>query len=92
MEVPLDELKAVRKAWGCTINDVVLTVVTGAVREYLRLRGVDPSSLEFRVSSPVSVRSEEERGQLGNRVSSWVVWLPIGEDEPSRPSTRRRSG
>ncbi len=84
MEVPLDELKAVRKAWGCTINDVVLTVVTGAVREYLRLRGVDPSSLEFRVSSPVSVRSEEERGQLGNRVSSWVVWLPIGEDEPRK--------
>ncbi len=84
LEVPLDELKAVRKAWGCTINDVVLTVVTGAVRGYLKLRGVDPASLEFRVSSPVSVRSEEERGTLGNRVSSWVVSLPIGEDEPRK--------
>ncbi len=84
LEVPLEELKAIRKAWGCTINDVVLTVVTGAVREYLKLRGVDPARLDFRVSSPVSVRSEEERGRLGNRVSSWVLTLPIAEAEPKR--------
>ncbi|MEN8161474.1 MAG: wax ester/triacylglycerol synthase family O-acyltransferase [Myxococcota bacterium] len=80
--VPLAEMKAMRHALGCTINDVVLTVVTGAVREYLLLRGVDPTSLTFRVSSPVSVRSEEERGKLGNRVSSWVIELPIGEPDP----------
>jgi WS/DGAT/MGAT family acyltransferase len=80
--VPLAELKAMRKGFGCTINDVVLTVVTGAVREYLILRGVDPSSLTFRVSAPVSVRNAEEKGKLGNRVSSWVIALPIGEADP----------
>jgi WS/DGAT/MGAT family acyltransferase len=80
--VPLTEMKTMRRALDCTINDVVLTVVTGAVREYLLLRGVDPTSLTFRVSSPVSVRSEEERGKLGNRVSSWVIELPIGEPDP----------
>jgi diacylglycerol O-acyltransferase / wax synthase len=80
--VPLDELKAMRRGLGCTINDVVLTVVTGAVREYLIRRGIDPNSLSFRVSSPVSVRSEAERGTLGNHVSSWVIELPIGEAEP----------
>ena len=78
----VDELKAVRKAWGCTINDVVLTIVTGAIREYLQSRRVDPATIEFRVSSPVSVRKEEERGQLGNKVSSWIIPLPIGLESP----------
>lgn len=80
--VPLGELKAMRQALGCTINDVVLTVVTGAVREYLILRGVDPGRLSFRVSAPVSVRSPEDRGRLGNRVSSWVIALPIAQADP----------
>jgi WS/DGAT/MGAT family acyltransferase len=80
--VPLAELKAMRRGFDCTINDVVLTVVTGAVREYLILRGVDPGSLTFRVSAPVSVRNAEEKGKLGNRVSSWVIALPIGEADP----------
>jgi WS/DGAT/MGAT family acyltransferase len=80
--VPLADMKAMRHALGCTINDVVLTVVTGAVREYLIHRGVDPGSLTFRVSSPVSVRNAEEKGKLGNRVSSWVIALPITEADP----------
>jgi WS/DGAT/MGAT family acyltransferase len=81
LRVPLADLKAIRHALGCTINDVVLTIVTGAVREFLLLRGIDPESLVFRVSAPVSVRSAEERGKLGNRVSSWVIALPIGEPD-----------
>ncbi len=84
IDVPLDGLKAVRRALGCTINDIVLTVVTGAVREYLLYRGVHPERIEFRASAPVSVRSEKEKGRLGNRVSSWIVPLPIGEAEPRR--------
>jgi WS/DGAT/MGAT family acyltransferase len=80
--VPLADLKAIRQALGCSINDVVLTIVTGAVREYLLLRGVDPGGLTFRVSAPVSVRNAEERGKLGNRVSSWVIPLPIAEPDP----------
>lgn len=83
-DVPLDHLKAIRRASECSINDVVLTTVTGAVREYLLHRGVDPQRLDFRVSAPVSIRSEEERGKLGNRVSSWIVPLPLGEDDPRR--------
>ncbi len=78
----VDDLKAVRRAWGCTINDVVLTIVTGAIREYLISRNVDPALIDFRVSSPVSVRKEEERGKLGNKVSSWIIPLPIGLATP----------
>ncbi len=84
IDVPLDGLKAVRRALGCTINDIVLTAVTGAVREYLLYRGVHPERIEFRASAPVSVRSDKEKGRLGNRVSSWIVPLPIREAEPRR--------
>ncbi len=84
MPARLDDLKAIRRAWDCTINDVVLTIVTGAVREYLLSRNVDPSTVEFRVSSPVSTRKDSERGsgKLGNQVSSWIIPLPIDRIEP----------
>src|SRR5262249_12803947 len=78
----VDDLKAIRRAWGCTINDVVLTIVTGAIRAYLIARNVEPALIGVRVSSPVSVRTEEERGKLGNRVSSWIIPLPIGKASP----------
>jgi len=48
----------------------------------LKLRNTDPAELDFRVSAPVSVRREEERGKLGNRVSSWILQLPLGESDP----------
>jgi WS/DGAT/MGAT family acyltransferase len=77
LALPLAEVKAVRRAGGCSLNDVVLATVAGALREYLADRGADPGRLDFRVSAPVSVRRPEERGALGNRVSSWIVRLPI---------------
>ncbi len=80
--MPLEEVKAVRKALGCTVNDVVLTTVAGAVREYMIHRRVNPAELDFRVSAPVSVRREEEQGTLGNRVSSWIIRLPLKEADP----------
>jgi len=83
-DVPLDGLKALRRALGCTINDLVLTAVTGAVREYLLYRGVHPDRTLFRVAAPVSVRNDAERGRLGNRVSSWILPLPIREADPRR--------
>jgi len=82
LTMPLDEVKVVRRALGCSLNDVVLAVVTGAVREFLMRRRVDPESIDFRVSAPVSVRRDDERGKLGNRVSSWILRLPIGEPDP----------
>jgi WS/DGAT/MGAT family acyltransferase len=82
LAMSLADVKAVRKAADCSVNDVVLTTVTGAVREYMRLRNVVPSDLDFRVSAPVSVRREAERGRLGNRVSSWILQLPLGEASP----------
>jgi WS/DGAT/MGAT family acyltransferase len=82
LAMPLGDVKAVRKALGCTVNDVVLTTVTGAVRKFLIRRRVRPADIDFRVSAPVSVRREEEKGKMGNRVSSWIIRLPLGEEDP----------
>jgi WS/DGAT/MGAT family acyltransferase len=86
--VPLADVKAIRRGMKCTVNDVVLTVVTGAFRSYLMRRRVDPSELDFRIQAPVSVRSEEDRGKLGNRVSGWLVRLPVDEEDPRRQLDR----
>jgi WS/DGAT/MGAT family acyltransferase len=82
LTLPLDDVKAVRHALDCTVNDVVLATVTGAVRHYLDRRRVDLRDLDFRVSAPVSMRDAPERGQMGNRVSSWILRLPVDQDDP----------
>lgn len=81
----LDDVKTLKRSLGCTINDIVLATVTGAVRHYLIRRNLNLSTLaemKFRVSIPVNMRREEERGMLGNHVSAWVVELPVGQDKP----------
>ncbi|HXZ84830.1 MAG TPA: wax ester/triacylglycerol synthase family O-acyltransferase [Myxococcota bacterium] len=82
LTMELGELKQMRKALGGSLNDLVLTIVTGAVRSFLRARHVNPDRLDFRVMAPVSVRSDDQRGELGNRVSAWIVPLPIDEPDP----------
>jgi WS/DGAT/MGAT family acyltransferase len=81
--LPLEELKAVRRALGGSLNDVVLSIVTGAVRRFLELRRFPLEGIDFRVMAPVSVRAEGERGRLGNRVSAWIVPLPLSEPDPA---------
>ena len=80
----LADLKNMRKGLDCSINDIVLTIVTGAVREYLLAKGVDVNVIDFKVSTPVSVRKEKALGELGNSVSSWIIALPISESDPKR--------
>ena len=78
----LDETKAVRRALDCTVNDVVLAVVTGAIREFLLRRHVRPESIKFNVSAPVNVRADDDDSRFGNRVSSWIVELPVDCSDP----------
>jgi WS/DGAT/MGAT family acyltransferase len=79
LEMSLDDVKAVRKALGCTVNDVVLGIVTGAFRAFLQHRQVRPEDLVFRTGAPVSLRKDEEQREMGNRVSTWILDLPVGE-------------
>jgi WS/DGAT/MGAT family acyltransferase len=79
----LDDYKRIRKSHGGTINDVVLATVAGALRIWLLTRGeaVVPSTT-VRAMVPVSVRAADSSGELGNRVSSYFVDLPVGEPSP----------
>ena len=79
----LDDYKMVRKSHGGTVNDVVLATVSGALRTWLLTRGESVGPLTIvRAMVPVSVRVEGHKGQLGNRVSSYFVDLPVGEGNP----------
>jgi WS/DGAT/MGAT family acyltransferase len=78
----LDDYKHVRKEHGGTVNDVVLATVTGALRTWLLTRGESVNDKSIRAMVPVSVRTEDEQGSLGNRVSSYFVDLPVGEPSP----------
>lgn len=82
LTLSLADVKEVKNALGCSVNDVVLAAATGAVRHYLIRRGVNPAEIDFRVSAPVSVRRADESEQLGNRVSAWIVRLPISDENP----------
>ena len=79
----LDDYKRVRKSHGGTVNDVVLATVAGALRTWLLTRGeVVVPKTAIRAMVPVSVRADAEKGELGNRVSSYFVDLPVGEGNP----------
>lgn len=78
----LADLKRVKDHHGGTVNDVVLSVVAGALGNYLRARGDDTEGLELRAMVPVSVRAETERGALGNRISAMMAPLPVWSEDP----------
>lgn len=78
----LDDFKKVKNAFGGTVNDVVLTVVAGALRNWLRSRGVRTEGLELRALVPVSIRSSDEHGELGNRIAAMRGPLPVYIRDP----------
>ncbi len=78
----LEDYKAVKNAFGGTVNDVVLTVVSGALAEWLNSRGVATEGLEMRALVPVSVRTESQRGTLGNQLTAMRGPLPVYIRDP----------
>ena len=78
----LRDFKLVKDTFGGTVNDVVLTAVSGSLREFLRSRGVRTEGLELRALVPVSIRAEGERGHLGNRIAAMRGPLPVYVEDP----------
>ncbi len=78
----LADYKEVKDAFGGTVNDVVLTVVSGALAEWLRSRGVRTEGLEMRALVPVSVRTTAHRNSLGNQLTAMRGPLPVYIDDP----------
>jgi len=78
----LGQYKRIKDVFGGTVNDVVLTVVSGALRSWLRSRGLKTEGLELRALVPVSIRAEDEHGQLGNRIAAMRAPLPVYIEDP----------
>jgi diacylglycerol O-acyltransferase / wax synthase len=78
----LADFKAVKNAFGGTVNDVVLAVVSGALRGWLQSRGVRTEGVELRALVPVSIRSHDQRGQTGNRIAVMRGPLPVYIEDP----------
>jgi diacylglycerol O-acyltransferase len=93
---PMDELRAIKRDLGCTVNDVVLAASCGGVRRHLERHGERPARLKAMV--PVNVRDENAAGELGNRISFLFMELPCEEPgaearlrQNSRATTRAKA-
>ncbi len=80
----LRDLKQVKNQLGGTVNDVVLAAVAGALGRHLRSHGHSTAGLELRAMVPVSVRSADQEGALGNQVTTMMAPLPVWCDDPVR--------
>ena len=80
--LPLDEVKAIGTALGCSINDVLLSCVAGAIGQYLRAQGDDVEGVEIRAMVPVNLRSAEGAHHLGNHFGLAPLVLPAGIANP----------
>ena len=80
--IPLEEVRAVGKALNCSINDVLLSCVSGAIAQYLKQFGDDVTGKEIRAMVPVNLRPLEQAYKLGNRFGLAPVVLPIGIENP----------
>lgn len=85
---PMDELRAIKRGYGCTINDVVLAASCGGVRRHLERHGERPT--RFKAMVPVNVRDEAADEELGNRISFIFLELPC--DEPDAEQRLRYIG
>ncbi|MCG8347105.1 MAG: wax ester/triacylglycerol synthase family O-acyltransferase [Chloroflexales bacterium] len=80
--IPLTEIKAIGQVTKSTINDILLTTVTGALRRYLQHRGEKVDGLNIRSVVPINLRPLNETPELGNRFGLVFLALPIGIEKP----------
>ncbi len=81
--MPLDRVREVKRVFGTTLNDVVMAISSGALRRYLAEKGELPND-PLIAMVPVSVRSESQRGEFTNRVTSVLAELATDEEDPVR--------
>ena len=80
--LPIDEVKAVCRALGVSVNDVLLSCVAGALRRYLAERGDATEGVELRAMVPVNLRPPQQEARLGNRFGLGPLVLPVGIANP----------
>ena len=80
--IPLDDVKAIGKVLDCSVNDVLLSCVAGALRDYLEEKGDETEGVEVRAMVPVNLRPPEKAGELGNQFGLVALVLPVGIANP----------
>ena len=81
LELPLPEIRKIRRALRGTLNDVILAIIAGALRQWLGARG-EPPTAQLRALVPVSTRGAHDRKTFGNQISAVFCPLPIDEANP----------
>jgi len=82
VDAQLEDFKRIKNALGGTVNDAVLTVVSGALRSWLHSRGVRTEGLELRALVPVSIRPKDAHHEFGNQIAAMRGPLPVYIDDP----------
>lgn len=79
--IDVDHVKEVKDAFGATVNDVLMSCVTGAFERYVRERSGERLR-RFRVSMPINVRSVDEKPKMENKFAAVLFGLPVGHEDP----------
>jgi len=82
--IPLAQIKAVKDATGTTVNDVMIAVLTAALRRYAELQGAKVRGRQLRIAVPVNTRGNGNPGELGNRISFLSISVPLGVRNPRK--------
>jgi diacylglycerol O-acyltransferase / wax synthase len=78
----LDEFKEIKNVLGATVNDVTLAVTAGALRRWMLDRELETDGIELQALVPVSIRTEDQHGELGNKLTAMRGPLPVGIADP----------
>ena len=82
--LPLEDFKAIGKAHGATVNDVLVAAATGALRRYMERRGDATAGVAIRASVPVNLRPLDRAHELGNAFGLVFLTLPVGIADPAQ--------
>ena len=80
--IPLPEVKAVSRTLGCSVNDMLLAAIAGAIKGYLEEKGDNTEGVEVRALVPINLRPPDSGEELGNRFGIIAVELPVGFESP----------
>src|SRR5258706_772792 len=80
-DMPLPQIRKIRRALGGTLNDVILSVISGALRRWLEARG-ESLGPDLRALVPISMRGAHDRNTFGNQISAVFCPLPVAEASP----------
>ncbi len=81
-EVPFDDIRAIKRSCGATVNDAMLTLIAMTIRKYAQAKGASTDKRIVRIVLPVNVRTEDQAEGLGNQITFVPVTVPVGIEDP----------